>query len=531
MIVQCPACSARYRINAAKLPEGGGHIKCPKCGHAFFVQPEPEGNAPAPAATSVPPPASRPSGEQPRVARTLALSGIDFGAALAAAQKGEKPEGSERKRQDTSDDPALAEILRSQSEGDALDQLFQRSGGLETDGDADDWSASLPSEFSVASADTDDSEDDPLARLLQESGTRPAVSGSFPSAEPSGPAPLPSDKPLDDLDAIDTTSEIERLLAESDAVEPTEQEASGGPELPTATPAGGPGDPADVDAAGGKWRVKNAIGLHFDFPNLESLRTWLGNRDAHDGIQLTQDNGKTWGSVADFAALRDVRPRVINRPTREMTAIEGPPAAAVDTKKVTAAPSRMTGKRAAARSVPTSGKGPGRSSATSSRDKDFPVAAKSSTRRGILGLVVLILLVLGLVAAHLAGVIALPWIQAPAPAQTAAETEPRTPSPSPTAAAVAAAEEEAAERVPVEEDVSLETAATELIMRAQRRVEAEDVEGAIATLEQARAIAPNLAEIHCQLAPLYATLETGAPQAAEAQERCNALQADEPDTP
>lgn len=37
MIIECPACTSRYRIREDKLPEAGGNIKCPNCAHIFFV--------------------------------------------------------------------------------------------------------------------------------------------------------------------------------------------------------------------------------------------------------------------------------------------------------------------------------------------------------------------------------------------------------------------------------------------------------------------------------------------------------------
>ena len=40
MIVQCPACNARYRIRDANIPASGGKIRCPSCGHSFVVYPE-----------------------------------------------------------------------------------------------------------------------------------------------------------------------------------------------------------------------------------------------------------------------------------------------------------------------------------------------------------------------------------------------------------------------------------------------------------------------------------------------------------
>ncbi len=40
MIVQCPACNARYRIRDSNIPPSGGKIRCPSCGHSFIVYPE-----------------------------------------------------------------------------------------------------------------------------------------------------------------------------------------------------------------------------------------------------------------------------------------------------------------------------------------------------------------------------------------------------------------------------------------------------------------------------------------------------------
>ncbi len=39
MIVQCPACSSRYRIRDDNIPPSGGKIRCPSCGHSFVVYP------------------------------------------------------------------------------------------------------------------------------------------------------------------------------------------------------------------------------------------------------------------------------------------------------------------------------------------------------------------------------------------------------------------------------------------------------------------------------------------------------------
>ncbi len=40
MIVQCPSCSKRYRVNDDNIPPSGGKIRCPACSHAFVVYPD-----------------------------------------------------------------------------------------------------------------------------------------------------------------------------------------------------------------------------------------------------------------------------------------------------------------------------------------------------------------------------------------------------------------------------------------------------------------------------------------------------------
>ncbi len=40
MKIHCPKCSAKYRIDPAKLPDKGVHLRCKKCTHRFFVGPQ-----------------------------------------------------------------------------------------------------------------------------------------------------------------------------------------------------------------------------------------------------------------------------------------------------------------------------------------------------------------------------------------------------------------------------------------------------------------------------------------------------------
>lgn len=39
MILTCPACTARYEVNAAKFPPSGRMVRCAKCGHQWHAEP------------------------------------------------------------------------------------------------------------------------------------------------------------------------------------------------------------------------------------------------------------------------------------------------------------------------------------------------------------------------------------------------------------------------------------------------------------------------------------------------------------
>ncbi|MCO4771088.1 MAG: zinc-ribbon domain-containing protein [Deltaproteobacteria bacterium] len=65
MVITCPSCAARYRLNPDKIQGRGAKITCPKCAHVFVVftdQEEPKAAAPAPPKVKTPP---RPSAPPP----------------------------------------------------------------------------------------------------------------------------------------------------------------------------------------------------------------------------------------------------------------------------------------------------------------------------------------------------------------------------------------------------------------------------------------------------------------------------------
>ena len=74
-----------------------------------------------------------------------------------------------------------------------------------------------------------------------------------------------------------------------------------------------PSDPVPGPETGGskdgtRWKLKNSVGLIYDFPNTGQIRNWLISRETFEGIQVSSDGGNTWCVVADEPDLADVKP-------------------------------------------------------------------------------------------------------------------------------------------------------------------------------------------------------------------------------
>jgi predicted Zn finger-like uncharacterized protein len=78
-------------------------------------------------------------------------------------------------------------------------------------------------------------------------------------------------------------------------------------EAAASTPVPGESQATDAPKAPEKWKLRNAIGLVFDFADLDQLQRWLGTRESFDGLEVSRDGGSSWSSVADHTELRDIR--------------------------------------------------------------------------------------------------------------------------------------------------------------------------------------------------------------------------------
>jgi predicted Zn finger-like uncharacterized protein len=57
------------------------------------------------------------------------------------------------------------------------------------------------------------------------------------------------------------------------------------------------------------WKLKSAVGLVYDFPDVGSLNSWLANRDSASGIEASRDSGLTWEPLESIAELAGSIPK------------------------------------------------------------------------------------------------------------------------------------------------------------------------------------------------------------------------------
>ncbi len=279
--------------------------------------------------------------------------------------------------------------------------------------------------------------------------------------------------------------------------------------------------PAHDSGGDRKWKLRNPVGLIYDFPTTEQLRTWLASRENFDGIQVTYDGSENWLSVTQFAELADVQPTG----RKSLLATTGPLGAGRATPQIsgTASPgpsgsfpaseaqireeaeARLKEARAN-RNVTTS----------NSVAVDFRYVKPPATRQAeqtsiiLLFLAVLVLPAIAAIGLHIVGVIDLT-----ATGLLGQSYTPRVPTP--VHQASAATDEERPRRI----ELSTDETVTVLISQASNALARNEPEAAIEHLEQAAELDPTAGEIWCQLATLYSDAER-MNDFERASERCEA---------
>lgn len=293
MIVQCPSCASRYRVNDANVPASGGKITCPSCQHKFIVYPEEQNPAPSAHAsddledkTSV---AFRPDlnklVNQMQQGGGAPQGGGDDGVAATEVMSGDSiPDF--LNGADIPEDGTVE--MKNPFEGGNLPGM-ERHADAGQPASAQDEAA--PTE--VVSGDMLDSmgfqEDPPRPSppaqgQQQQSQQRPNQQASAPHASPSTPAP-----PVSNQHGAGGASQP----ASQPPQQPSTPASTPDEDVPPFEAADGPAGP---DAAhDGPWKLKTNFGLTYEFPDTKSLKNWLSNREELDGYTLSGDGDNFHG--------------------------------------------------------------------------------------------------------------------------------------------------------------------------------------------------------------------------------------------
>ena len=264
MVVQCPHCSERYRVNEQNIPESGGRIRCPTCQETFVIHPE--------------------RVQPASVHDSLHQSGFDEDRTSIVSVPSSSPAIAH------DDEHATEVILPSDLEG---------FGPIPEDGTVE---MRNPLSYVPASMWPDEHDD-------EEAITEIAPSRVAREMEPSGL----------DVSASDATF-VQPVQEPATEISPPTFAAPSCPPVPTTAPkqtllgmgalAASGALEGDVEPTAsapdashqGPWRLKTSFGLNYDFADLKSLLNWMANRDDLDGFTLSAD-GSQFLLINDFPQI------------------------------------------------------------------------------------------------------------------------------------------------------------------------------------------------------------------------------------
>ncbi len=280
--------------------------------------------------------------------------------------------------------------------------------------------------------------------------------------------------------------------------------------VPAATPP-----PVEAGEGGKRWKLKNPVGLIYDFPDTNQIRSWLVSRESFEGMQVSSDTGSTWMAVEEEPDLVDVKPTGSKIAPQPVALRNGGarPAAQSQVSSVVRMKAEAEARLRAAR----------RTRVDQTTDPEYKLIKAPATKeeeqtsRLLLILSLLILPGLAAIAADMAGVIDLQDIKI-----FEAENPELPPGLSLPDRGYLPTEMEVVEQP----EISSEQAIAELIDQAGSAQARGDAGAAIERLESAVSLAPEDAQLACLLAPLYEAEQRTA-DAAEAAERCAASQEEE----
>lgn len=459
MIVQCPECASRYRVNDANIPSSGGKITCPKCSNKFIVYPERQAEqARQPVnedATSV---AYRPDMQElvrkmreqsGQAGGDAAATEVMSGDNLPAFMGGGGDESTREMRNPFGDDPAAPTEVVS---GDSINQMF--GGGPAINNDA--------------------------TQEVQMPG-RGQPSGATPSR------PQPPQQPQ---------------------AQPPQQPQAPPTPPPEPEPAAGPN--ADHD---GPWKLRTNFGLTYEFPDTKGLKNWMSSREDLDGYALSGDGGDNFYPLDEWPQVAGSQDRV----SQQLPSFDrqtGRPAGATNAPgPASQPPSPQAGARGGAvgsgggmpdRANPPSTPGP-RIESTSYR----PPSEEAKWNKVLWLVFAVLLVVAAAIALQTFGIYDVKGAILGTPSQPAVQPNPAVPAPqagqdapaADEAGAAAAEDKPAADPQAAENEMAQQV--DDLILEARRAIKDNRLQSAVEKLERAKIIAPERARIYELLAQVH----------------------------
>jgi len=307
MIVQCPNCDSRYRVNDANVPASGGKITCPSCGDKFIVYPDaPDSHtqnsfedktsvAKAPAlrelVNKMSPQRTEPDDLN---AATEVMSSLDIPDSLTSDTQNIATDGTVEMAS-----PDIAQLRaqdQAHQEADEYGGDFASTEILSSDA-LDSLGFHLPSDANDSPHFGETREHAPLRTQLESSAATGRLTlDNTPQMQSAPTRERPSLQPpqfgLDDT-ALFTPPAKPKPPALPPLPNPPALPKPAAATLPE--PQGDsieffePDPPAADPAHEGPWKLKTNFGLTYEFSDNASLKSWLSNRDDLDGYELAGD--------------------------------------------------------------------------------------------------------------------------------------------------------------------------------------------------------------------------------------------------
>ena len=320
MIVQCPHCSDRYRVNEQNIPSTGGRIRCPSCSSTFVVYPT---SAQQQQQQSAPSYDAEKTSVATNISDLMGSLGGNFGGAQGGGGGGAQ------------EDEGATEVISGDSLPNFAGGLF--GGGGAAQQQEEDGTVEMENPLMLAGIGNFNQQQNAAAAAGGSGGGGEDIYAATEIVSADEAAAMLGDVPGNDRTEIVDPSMVED--GRTEIVDPAQvsynsppqfggggapqfgggqqqqqQQGSGG--FQAAQPAGGgfgqggfgggqqqhaqtpeqaqPAQPAAAPAASGPdpnhngpWKLKTNFGLTYEFPDTKGLKGWMASRDDFDGYTLS----------------------------------------------------------------------------------------------------------------------------------------------------------------------------------------------------------------------------------------------------